>query len=199
MIDNDCDGLIDCNDPDCQPAKCVGGTQDGMDCSTTPTQTACAQGGGMCQCPSIAKDPTTIKFGPPGAGLDQLKSHGRVTIFDPVNVMGSEVGWLLTNGSGRIYSAVLSPGTLTATPSGQLFTYKNPNAKLHGGIYKAQIKITRSHVSYGYKVEAYGVMSRATSAVMSLQFYIGNQPTPAIHTETWKRTRTGWVSHGFNF
>ena len=146
----------------------------------------------------ILKDPTTITFGPPGAGLDRLKSHGRVLIFDSVNVMASEVGWLLTNTRGGIYGAVLAPGTMTPNQKSTLFKYKNPDAKIHGGIYQAQVHITRSGISYGYKVDAYGDMSQATDALMSLQFYVGNQPTSAIHTETWKRTRNGWASHGLS-
>jgi len=200
MIDNDCDGLIDCDDPDCGANVCCCGRHAGETiCGTLEGQALCIRGGGKCaHCPCICKDPTTIEFGPPGAGLDRLKSHGRVTIFDPVNVMGSEVGWLLTNASGRVFSVVLPPGTLTATPSGTLFTYTNRDARLHGGVYKAKIKITHSGTYYGYRVEAYGDMSRATDPVMSLQYYIGNQPTSAIHTETWRRTRSGWASHGFS-
>ena len=57
--------------------------------------------------------------------------------------------------------------------------------------------ITRYRRSYGYVVQAYGDMSAATDPEMSLQFYVGNQPTPAIHTERWTRSRDGWVAHGF--
>jgi len=153
---------------------------------------------GVCQCPSIAKDPTTIKFGPAGAGLDHLRSHGRVLIFEPVNVMASDVGWLLTNGGGRIYGVTLSGGAFTSNLNHTLFKYKNPDARIHGGIYEALIHITRSGVSYGYKVDTYGDMSRATDALMSLQFYMGNQPTAAIHTETWTKRKDGWASHGFS-
>ena len=193
MIDNDCDGLIDCADPDCGMSTCQGGTQNGQSCSTGSLPTDCINGGGTCRCPILQKDPTAIKFGPPGAGLDRFTSHGRVTITDPVNVVGSELGWLVSNARGRIYSAVLPPGTLTPSPSGTLFTYKNRAARTQGGIYKAQVKISRYRVSYGYRIEAYGDMSAATDALMWLQFYIGNQPTPAIHSGLWTRTKSGWV------
>jgi len=193
MVDNDCNGLIDCADPACGRSTCIGGTQNGKSCSTTLLQNGCINGGGQCQCPIIQKDPTTIKFGPPGAHLDQFVSHGRVTITDPVDVLGSEVGWLLRNARGRIYSAVLPPGMLRTYPSHKLFWYKNPAAASQGGIYKAQIRITRYSISYGYRIEAYGDMSAATDAHMDLQFYIGNRPTPAIHTGAWTRTKFGWV------
>jgi hypothetical protein len=32
---------------------------------------------------------------------------------------------------------------------------------------------------------------------MAIQFYIGNQDTPAIHAEAWKRTGSGWKATGF--
>ncbi|TMA38751.1 MAG: hypothetical protein E6J79_05805 [Deltaproteobacteria bacterium] len=198
MIDNDCDGLIDCADPDCGLSTCEGGTQNGQSCSTGSLQTDCINGGGQCRCPILQKDPTAIKFGPAGAGLDRFTSHGRVTITSPVDVAGSELGWLLSNARGRIYSAVLPPGALTRTASGTLFTYKNLAAKTGGGIYKAQVKITRYRISYGYRIETYGDMSAATDAAMSLQFYIGNQPTPGIHRGLWTRTKSGWVVRDLN-
>src|SRR5262249_17514721 len=65
MIDNDCNGLIDCTDPACAPATCEGGLQDGQACETDPAIMACTQGEGVCLCPTIKKDPTTIRFGRP--------------------------------------------------------------------------------------------------------------------------------------
>src|SRR5947199_2498355 len=83
-------------------------------------------------CPVIKKDPTSIKFGPPGAGLDQFMSHGRVTILGPVDVAGSEVGWLISGPRGRIYSVALPPETLKTGSSRRLFRYKNPAAESQG-------------------------------------------------------------------
>jgi len=193
MIDNDCNGLIDCADPACGPSRCEGGTQDHHPCTTPKQQTACINGGGECRCPIIQKDPTAIKFGPAGAGLDQFTSHGRVTITEPVNVAGSEVGWLLSNARGRIYSAVLPPGVFKQFAAHKRFKYANPAALTEGGVYKAEIRITSYGTSYGYRVEAYGDMSAATDPLMDLQFYIGNRPTPGIHSGAWTRTKFGWV------
>ena len=197
MIDNDCDAKIDCTDPDCAPARCEGGTQDGQDCSTDAGIIACTNGGGVCHCPAIQKDPTTIKFGPPSAGLDRLKSHGRVVIPGNVDVMAAEVGWLVTNGAGRIFGVVLPAGALTPNHTGTQFRYLNPSARSQGGVYSAFIHITRKGTSYGYKVEAYGDMSAAIDPDMAIQFYVGNQETPAIHHELWSRTASGWKAHGF--
>lgn len=196
MIDNDCNGLIDCDDPTCAPALCQGGTQDGQDCSTDVGQSACTGGGGVCHCPSIRKDPTKIKFGKPG-GLDVFTSHGRVVIEGTIDVGGSELGWLISNSRGSVFLAALPPGTLQADLSKTDFRYLNKAAKTTGGIRKAQIRVSRGRTSYGYRVEAYGDMSKATDAQMSIQFYIGSQSTPAIHKETWTRTKWGWKTHVF--
>ena len=192
MIDNDCNGLIDCSDPACQPGDCFGGTNDDLDCATPENQAACVAGGGVCQCPNIDKDPAIIRFGRPGAGLDVFTSHGHVIIAGPpLDVAGSQVGWLLTNDRGRIFAAVLPPNSFTAR--GTLFNYRNPGAATLGGVYKAKVRLSRGGV-YRYTVQAYGDMSGATDPWMALQFYIGNQPTPAIHAQTWTRTNQGWLT-----
>jgi hypothetical protein len=200
MIDNDCDGLIDCSDPDCSPTLCQGGTQNGQACSTDATILACTTGGGTCQCPHIQKDPTTIAFHKPPKTLDRLKSHGRVTILGSVNIGGAETGWLLDNTRGRIYGVVLPAGSMTANATGTLFSYKNIAAKTSGGIYVAKIRFKAGNVnhtpSYTYSLETYGDISAATDANMAIQFYIGNLATSAIHSEVWTRTKSGWKATG---
>ena len=105
----------------------------------------------------------------------------------------SEIGWLVSNARGPIYGALLPPFSMRVFQTHKLFTYKNPDALTKGGVYKAQIRITRYGISYGYKVEAYGDMSAATDPQMALQFYIGKRPTPGIHNGARTRTKFGWV------
>jgi hypothetical protein len=199
MVDNDCNNLIDCSDPACQPATCQGGTQNGQSCSTTPLQTACTNGGGTCICPFIRSDPTYIRFGAPGAGLDELVSHGRVVIpGPPLDVAGSEVAWLLSDANGRIFSVRLPPGSLKPDESGRVFLYTNPGARLTGGIYAASVRARRVGTSYGYRVQAYGDISGAKNPDMSIQFYVGGQPTSAIHSESWQKRSYGWRARGFD-
>jgi len=193
-IDNDCNGLIDCADPACQPAICVGGTADDQSCATTQGQTACVNGHGKCQCPSIEKDPTSIRFNQRNPGLDQFLSHGRVlTLGGTYPIQTSSISWLLSNSQGEIFRAGLPAGALTANSAGTVFTYKNRSASTAGGI--AQVKLQNVHGSLKYTVQAFGDLSRATDANMSLQFYVANQPTPAIHTQTWQKTANGWTCH----
>src|SRR5581483_4048560 len=196
MLDDDCDGLIDCDDPDCRPGVCLDGADAGGACGTVQSQEVCNFGGGTCSCPHIFQDPTKIKFGKTGQ-LDMLTSHGRVVIPGDTDVAGSPLAWLLTNRDGEIYRATLPAGSVAVLANGNFFKYQNKAAKTAGGVYKMTLKITRSKTSYGYKVQAYGDMSKATDAEMSLQFYLANQVTPAIHHETWIRQKTGWKTHVF--
>jgi hypothetical protein len=191
--DNDCNGLTDCKDTAGCPPGCIGGTHNGGSCETTTGARACAGGGGVCQCQSILRDPTTIEFGRNGRGHDVLTSHGRVLNFGPpINIAASEVRWLLSNDEGNIFSAVLPAGSMKASPSGRMVRYFNRNARTGGGVYRAWIRITSYGTSYGYRLQAYGDMSGATSANMAIQFYFGEQSSPAIHAATWDRTVYGW-------
>src|SRR5262249_42960823 len=98
---------------------------------------------------------------------------------------------LLTNASGTIYSLALPPGTLTPNSGGNSFKYTNPDAKIHGGVFKAMIRV-RDLTEYRYTIQAYGDLSAATDPLMSIQFYLGDQPTPAFLTATWTPKKFGW-------
>jgi hypothetical protein len=93
---------------------------------------------------------------------------------------------------------MLPPGSLAADRSGKLFHYRNPDAKLSGGIYDVSIRARRVGTSYGYRVRAYGDISGARNPDMSLQFYVGGQPTSAIHSESWQKRSYGWRARGFD-
>lgn len=171
MVDNDCDGLADCADPDCDNIQ---------------------------PCP-IKKDPATIRFGAPGAGLDILKAHGRVEPDTPLDVGSLEIGWMLANRRGPIWRGALIPGDFRANPTKTSFRFLDNGAKTASGrrfgVRKAKIRITRGGTSYGFKVQAYGDLSKATDPDMTLHFYIGDDNWS--HTEPWKAVRGGWKATGF--
>jgi hypothetical protein len=171
MVDEDCDLLFDCDDPDCA---------------------------GIAPCPPIKKDPTKIIFDAYG-GLDRMTSHGRVEPGTTIDVSTVEVGWMISKAGKPIYRGALIPGDFRANPKHTVFRFTDREARQgrgrRFGIYRAKIRITRKGTSYGYRIDAFGDFSGADTANMSIQFYIGDQIF--IHDKPWRRTSYGWRAESF--
>jgi hypothetical protein len=120
QIDNDCDGLTDCLDPDC---------------NNTPP------------CPPAPNDPTVITFSRTG-GLDRIKGHATVDP-GPTDFTQVSVGILLSKDGGNIYGFTLDAGLLT-TLTGKTFRYRNPDARANGGVYSVKIKQRKVGYSFGF-------------------------------------------------
>jgi len=170
MIDNDCNGLIDCADPSCS---------------------------NIFPCKRASKDPTVIKFGSAGR-LDRIRGHAKLTT-PPVDLTTTPVGVLLSNLNGAIYSKDLAAGMLIGNPNGTIFRFRNPDARTSGGLYGVKIKRNIDGMSYTFSFAAYGDLSAATDPNMRLQFYIGTDPNAAadgrifITLDTpWTKTANGW-------
>jgi hypothetical protein len=169
MIDNDCNGQIDCADPSCN---------------------------GIFPCPRARKDPTTIQFGRNGA-FDKIRGHAKLTMA-PVDITTMSVGVLLTQPSTVIYSNELAAGALTGAANGTIFRFQDLNARSTGGFSSVKIK-SNNDGSYTFSFAAYGDLSAATDPNMRLQFYMGTDPNAArdgrifITLGTpWSQTRHGW-------
>jgi len=169
MIDNNCNGLIDCADPSCS--------------SIFP-------------CLRASKDPTIIRFGPAGS-LDLIRGHAKLETT-PVDISAMSVGVLLSNLHGAIYSGSLPAGALTASSSGTIFRFLNSSARTGGGIYSLKIK-QNGNTSYTFSFASYGDLSAATDPNMRLQFYIGEDANAArdgrifiTRDQPWMRTPSGW-------
>ena len=168
MLDNDCNGLIDCADP------------------------ACA---GVAPCAPVRRDPSVIKFGPAGRGLDLFQAEGWVAV-GPIDITRVEVDWLLTNSKGAIYRGALIPGDLVSRSTGRVFRFSDPGARTGNGkrfgIYAAQVKKLRDGSGYSFKIRAYGDLSAATEPDMDFQVYMGDLRPLITSGKLWVRTPWGW-------
>jgi hypothetical protein len=172
MVDNDCDGSLDCDDPDCS---------------------------GIDPCPPIHRDPSKIIFAKQEGALDVFKSHGRVEPGEPLDVGSLEVGWMISKPTGPVWRSALIPGDFRSNRQATTFRFVDRDAKKgrgkRFGIYRAKIRISRGGTSYGYKLLAYGDFSRADTSDMTIQFYIGDRIF--VHDKPWTQTSWGWKADSF--
>ncbi|HJQ85191.1 MAG TPA: hypothetical protein VKA21_13995 [Candidatus Binatia bacterium] len=165
MVDNDCDGPIDCQDPDCA---------------------------GIAPCPRIRKDPTIIRFGHPGTGRDVMTSHGKIAL-PFVDMTAVDVSWLVSNRRGEIFRATVPAGAFRPGAGFRTYRYRDGGVRAgdrHAGIYSARLRRLRDGSGYSYNVQAYGDLSRATDADMTIQIYVGDQVF--IMSATWLPMPGGW-------
>lgn len=170
QIDNDGDGLVDCDDPQC----------------------GCLQITNVCQhpCPGKitfrTKRPNHDKF-----GFDA--SFIPTQLFDPAT---TTLGVTLTNANGIIWSAMLLPGDLAR--KGDKWTFKDKTAKtgpgLRGGIYQLKLKerpdANPQDGLWRVKIRAFADLDLATLADMTVQVIVGNEAFE--RSATWTQTKKGW-------
>jgi hypothetical protein len=165
-LDDDVDGLIDCEDPDCQP------------------------------CPTIEPVPgrARIRFATGRfevGGHDQLVLHKAVipgVLIDPPN---EDVGVVLTNALGLVFRDRLAAGRITQKGRFR-FDYRNLAARrMRRGIARLTIQERPSRGHFRLTLEAYGDLRAATEPEMTLQIKIGDDVF--VKTAAWARSRTGWT------
>jgi hypothetical protein len=177
MLDDDCDTLIDCLDPECFPVD---------------------------PCPPAKKDPTDIRF---EDGMDRVRSKAVLQEIDSPGLMAIDlcavdVGILISNPSGKVYSVKIPGSSLTPScSSGKTFRYRNKAARTdpNGGLYSLKIKRQSRDAGYAFSTISYADMSATDGPVgppqnleqMRVQFYVGDRVFITIDTP-WKRTPAGW-------
>jgi hypothetical protein len=172
MVDDDCDGLVDCADPDCA---------------------------NVFPCMRASKDPTLILYGSPG-GLDRIMGHAKLTM-GPTDLTTFPVSILLSNGDGTIYSDGIPAHSLSNALNPSIYRFHNTGARSQGGMYDVKIKKNHDGKTYTFSFTSYGDLSRARNAKpnMRLQFYIGDDPDAARDgrvfitlDKPWTPTAKGW-------
>ncbi len=156
--DDDGDGLIDCEDPDC-------------DCE-----------------PIGEDPGKILFGKPRGAGRDKLMVHGLVLPLSDYDPMTEEIGFVLTNENGLSYTAVLQPGVLESKSGKFFHrNSENTRARNGVGRFVLSKKLTRHGAFEGYQfyVTMYGDLALATVPKMTFQIRIGDDAF--VNTSDWKR------------
>jgi hypothetical protein len=168
--------LTDCADPNC----------------TTPGFQSCDAG---CQltvpCVPILNDPAILTY-------EYLSVHGRYIPTTPANPFLDGFVLRVSNGDGEVYRATLQPGDLQQQGGKRLrWGFIDHGARTaqatRGGIYRVRVKQRREpdgSFSYPFRLRAYGDMSKALTARMSTQVYIGNDV--GYLTATWGGSPGRW-------
>lgn len=164
MMDNDCDTLVDCDDPDCN---------------------------GQPPCPTAKKDPTDIRF---TSGLDRLRSKAVLEMLPvDLSTVDVGILLTSTKGgtSEVIYQVEIPGSSLQNVFHGNVYRYRDAAARTHGGLALLKIKKQRDGRAYSFSTVSYGDMSKATDPHMRVQFYVGQAVFITIDSP-WTKTPSGW-------
>jgi len=182
FIDDDGDGLIDCDDTaDCPQ----GGTTCGADCLEVVA----------CQRPT--SDPASIRFYDHQVSLDEFKMHAQFvpeTLLDPP---ADGFSIQINNAAGVVYSAQVLGTDLTIRRNGKRFRFRSRAADRRNtaGIYYLVVK--KKATKYAFRLRAYADLSAADDPRMTVHVVIGNDG--ASVTADWTAVRNGWRLRAVDF
>jgi hypothetical protein len=134
----------------------------------------------------IARDPASIVFNVRRTEIDRLSVNGLITPPLPIDPSAGVVGVRLTNINGIIYEAELPAGAMV--PFNRKHKFRNRAAKTEGGF--ADFSFHPHREGYRIKLTAYGDLSAATLADMTVEVYFGG--SQFLHSATWDKTKRGW-------
>ena len=183
LVDDDGDGMVDCNDPGCDP---------------NTRATICDEG---CTndlvCELVKDDPATIRYDWSGKP-DVLQLHGRFELHDALNPTIEGVTFEISNEQGAIYRAFLDASLLRSNANGTRYKFLDKTAKqlgqsgIAGGLYKVGL-IRRDFDGVPYvtfRIRAYGDFKFATKVQMTTQVSVGTA-TGAL-TADWTPVTGAW-------
>jgi hypothetical protein len=127
------------------------------------------------------KDPT----------LDIWKLHARIIPISDIDPPSEDVTLEISNVNDVIFAATLAPGDVRQAPGGRRFYFRDPTARLLGGVERLFITQRFDGIG-GYRVDAvlHGDLSLATLAEMTVRIVIGNDPF--VNTSVWLEHAYGW-------
>lgn len=109
------------------------------------------------------------------------------TLVDPEN---EALTVTLSNADGTIYTTTLPAGSLIEQRG--YFRYTNPAARqTTGGFGKVKLYFTPDGQNLRLYAQAYGDLSAATLADMTLTVTLGDDTV--VSTATWNPTSNGWI------
>jgi uncharacterized repeat protein (TIGR01451 family) len=135
------------------------------------------------------RDPGTITFHGTSRPNDRLKVNGVVVTRLPVSTEGLTITVRLSNANGVVYEATLDGGDLVAKGRQLKFRDRNAASAVEGGIGIFRVSPHRTD-GYRVKVEAYGDLSAATLADMTIEILFGLETYQ--NSATWMSTPKGW-------
>jgi cysteine-rich repeat protein len=164
LIDNDINGLYDCDDPNCScPAMVNGGLPPRM---------------------------SRLIVG--RRNLDVIRLKGAVLPTAPVDLSKNKFGVLITNASGLVYSVEIPAGQIEARGKRGTWVYRNRGARSGGGIQSLRVKTATAGGGsvLNFSLVAMGKLNNATDPVMTTEIVVGDQYSG--NTMNWEQLRTGF-------
>ncbi len=145
LYDNDVDGLIDAEDPDCL---------------------------GVCK--PILRDPGLIAFDPTEP-KDRMRGSGGIPLTSSavINPATERVGILLTNQDDVLLRHFIEPGNFTVI--GKKWFFRDKTALVSGGLFRMEVgRIGNAKERHRIKYKAFGDFDAATVATMTFEIVIGD-------------------------
>ncbi len=190
LADDDGDGLVDCQDPDCLPAA-ESATLCGPMCRSVPA------------CQPLYDDPAKIKFRMPNK-LDMLKLFGRAAPSRELDIYNNAVGFMIGNNHGVVYSTPWIWGyEMKANGEHTRFTYRAPadgTPKVRLLKIKKFMNYTTGLYEYMFKIKLEADLQAANPigspyseedlSQMFSMFQVGD--APFYINAAWERRGYGW-------
>jgi cysteine-rich repeat protein len=143
-----------------------------------------------CECGPIGRDPGAIRFAAT-PGTDNFTVHGSFVPGTQISPATENIGFLLSNKNGKVFEVHAGLGSVRQLGR-NLFRFRDQNAvRTRHGLARVDVRYYPKRNNYTFVVKAYGDLTLATEAEMTLEFVLGDDPF--VNTSTWAKTPKGWL------